>query len=102
MAFSISETSNEQKALKFYELKDIICELLKYVLYYGASIYYGGELNYSMDKDFNILKTMIDVLGVYKKINENGEDIRIYNYLTYPESENITINDKAKYKEDFS
>ncbi len=96
--FSISEATKEQKDLKFYALKDIMCELIRYILYFGGSIYYGGDLKYSNDGNFNLLKTMVDVLDIYKKINENLKDIQIYNYVAYPLTEKISVSDKAKYR----
>lgn len=98
ISFSISEATKEQKDLKFYALKDIMCELIRYILYFGGSIYYGGDLKYSNDGNFNLLKTMVDVLDIYKKINENLKDIQIYNYVAYPLTEKISVSDKAKYR----
>lgn len=98
ISFSISEASDEQKDLKFYALKDIMCELIRYILYFGGSIYYGGDLKYNSSGNFNLLKTMIDVLDMYKKINENLKDIQIYNFVAYPLTETISVSDRAKYR----
>lgn len=98
ICFSISEASEEQKDLKFYALKDIMCELIRYILYFGGSIYYGGDLKYNRGGNFNLLKTMSDVLDIYKKINENLKDIPIYNFVAYPLTETISVGDKAKYR----
>lgn len=98
ISFSISEASDEQKNLKFYALKDIMCELIRYILYFGGSICYGGDLKYDKGSNFNLLKTMIDVLDIYKKINQSFKGIQIYNFVAYPLTETISVSDKAKYR----
>jgi len=98
VAFSISEVSAEQKQLKFYALKDIMCELIKYSLYFGVDVYYGGDLKYDIKNNYNLLKTMIDVLEVYKKINKEDHSVKIYNYIPYPLNLSISTTDRAKYK----
>ncbi|TDS28027.1 TIR domain-containing protein [Halanaerobium congolense] len=97
IAFSISETSKKQKELKFYVLKNVMSELVRYIFYFGGDIYYGGSLKYDEEGNFNLLKTMLEVLELYFNY-EKADDKRIYNYVPQKISNKISVNYKARYK----
>lgn len=97
VGFSISEISPQQKNFKFYMLKDFMNEIVKYVFYYGGSIYYGGDLKYTKSDNLNLLESMILEFESYKKITSDTSP-KIFNYVAYPLTENISITDKATYK----
>lgn len=97
IAFSISESSEDQKKLKFCMLKDIMNELIRYVFYYSGNIYYGGDLKYDVKENYNLLRSMINTLDVYKKVTEENA-VKIKNYVAFPLTENLSLNEEAKYK----
>ncbi|MDP4143001.1 MAG: TIR domain-containing protein [Bacillota bacterium] len=101
ICISISETSRQDSKLKLYALKDVMVELIRYILALNGRLVYSGNLIYEND-DYNLFKSMISILEEYQSEYLNNaeaiDDKKIINYLAYPLWESIDKSERSKYK----
>ncbi len=93
IGISISQSSNiSECGLEFIHLQDMIVELARYLLVAGASLAYGGDINYN--GKYNFIKLLIDLVSNHNKEHHDIQQI-INNYAAYPLYESVDVDTKA-------
>ncbi len=94
IGISISESPDiSNYGLEFIHMQDVMVEIARYLLVSGASLAYGGDVNYN--NKYNFVKLLIDLVSNHNREQKEIQQI-IYNYVSYPLYKSIDIETKAK------
>ena len=94
IGISISESEDIKKeGFGMAHLRDTMVEIAQQLLYAGANLAYGGDVNYV--SDFNFVQILFDLVRTYR-IENNPEQKRVKNYLAKPVQLALNVNDLAK------
>lgn len=90
VGISISESQNiKENGFEQIQLKEALVEFTRYLLASGASLSYGGNVQY--DSKFNFAKILFDLARNYLKENNRPSD-KITNFVSYPIYTQISTN----------
>lgn len=94
IGISISESDNLcQLGYGVTHLKDVMIEVAKYLLSLGGKLAYGGDM-----RTGGFTKLMFDLLLHYNADAKLHPNERFFNYLAWPISLNLSIEERAKLK----
>ena len=93
VGISISESQDIANfGLEQYHLQDALVEFSRYLLVSGATLAYGGDINY--DSKSNFTQIIFDLARNYLKENKRPSE-KILNYVCYPLYTRISSEERA-------
>ena len=97
VAISISECENsKRRGVTQYHCQALILELSRYLLKFGSTIIYGGDINYQTNANFT--RTLIEVVRNYSKYY--GRCPKLQNYVAGYLKEKMTEEQLLEYYND--
>lgn len=99
IAISISDgNDNKLDGLNINHLRALSIELARYLICYNASVIYGGDINYNINKNFTV--ALMNVFHKYNLDSNNENKKYLCNYLAYYLSEKVSPEDEENMRPD--
>lgn len=98
IGISISESDNlNELGYSLTHLKDVIIETTRHILVAGGKVAYGGDM-----RSGGFTELFFDLLAYYQPDKEILPNERVYSYLAYPISANLSLEKEAELRQKVS